>query len=71
LTLIAAVGVCKQVNCPEQVRELATELSELPLKTLLAAGFITYMPSAPEDQRQEVLRRWMKETSINTFDLRR
>jgi len=55
----------------EQVRELATELSELPLKTLLAAGFITYMPSAPEDQRQDVLRRWMKETNINTFDLRR
>jgi len=54
-----------------QVRELATELSELPLKTLLAAGFITYMPSAPEDQRQEVLRHWMKEININVFELRR
>ena len=54
-----------------QVSELATELSELPLKTLLAAGFITYMPSAPEDQRQEVLRSWMKETNINAFELRR
>ena len=29
------------------------------------------MPSAPEDQRQDVLRRWMKETNINAFDLRR
>jgi hypothetical protein len=50
---------------------LKNELKELPMKTLLAAGFITYMSSTPEDVRHDMLRRWMKETGVSHFELRR
>ena len=32
------------------------------MKSLLAAAFITYMPAAPEDVRQEKLKTWMELT---------
>ena len=54
-----------------QVGELTQELKELPMRALLAAGFITYMPAAPEDTRKEKMRDWMEATGVGQFDLRR
>lgn len=51
--------------------ELSKELEELPLRALLAAGFITYMPSAPEDVRQQCLQDWMQALNVTGFDMRR
>jgi len=39
------------------------------MKSLLAAAFITYMPAAPEDIRQEKLRSWMDVTGTAVFYL--
>jgi len=41
------------------------------MKSLLASAFITYMPAAPEDVRQERLKSWMELTGVQTFNLRR
>lgn len=57
--------------CAYQVGELSTELGELPLRALLAAAFITYMSSAPEDARQASLRSWMDSLGVLNFDLRK
>ena len=47
-----------------QVGELSALLKELPMKSLLASAFITYMPAAPEDIRQDKLKSWMDITGI-------
>ena len=54
-----------------QVGELSKELQELPMRGLLAAAFITYLPSAPEDLRRERIKSWMETIGIKQFDLRR
>ena len=51
--------------------ELSKELQELPMRGLLAAAFITYLPSAPEDLRRERIKSWMEAIGIKQFDLRR
>ena len=53
-----------------QVGELATALSELPMRALLAAAFVTYLSNAPEDARQRCLDRWMKSYGVSSFNLR-
>ncbi len=50
---------------------MASDLKELPMRALLAAAFITYMASAPEDVRQESLRSWSESLGVQGFDLRR
>ncbi|CAH1776602.1 unnamed protein product [Owenia fusiformis] len=54
-----------------QVGELSVTLKELPMRVLLAAAFITYMSSAPEDVRRNSLNSWMEATGVTGFDLRR
>ena len=51
--------------------ELDTDLKTLPLRVLLAAGFITYMSSAPEDMRHNALHDWMNNLGVQSFELRR
>ena len=51
-----------------QVGELSKELQELPMRGLLAAAFITYLPSAPEDLRRERIKSWMEAIGIKQFD---
>ena len=46
-------------------------MAELPQRALLAAAFITYMSSAPEDVRQFCLKNWMDAVGVAEFDLRR
>ncbi len=52
------------------MRELADELQGLPISTLLGAAYITYLPSAPEDVRQESLRQWCEGAGLASFDIR-
>ncbi|XP_041357041.1 cytoplasmic dynein 2 heavy chain 1-like isoform X2 [Gigantopelta aegis] len=54
-----------------QVGELSTELGELPKRALLAAAFVTYLSSAPEDVRKKFLNNWMEMMGVQGFDLRR
>ena len=51
--------------------ELTGELKELPMRALLAAGFITYLSSASEDVRRRMLANWQDMTAVHGFDLRR
>ena len=46
-------------------------METLPLRALLAAGFITYMSSAPEDVRHRALQEWMHTLGVHQFELRR
>ena len=43
----------------------------MPQRALLAAAFVTYMSSAPEDVRQQCLKNWMDAVDVSGFDLRR
>ena len=40
------------------------------MRVLLAAAFITYMSSAPEDVRHSCLKDWMQYLQLSDFDLR-
>ncbi|XP_043547742.1 cytoplasmic dynein 2 heavy chain 1 isoform X2 [Chiloscyllium plagiosum] len=53
-----------------QVAEITEELNTLPKRAQLAAGFITYLSAAPEDQRKASLEEWMKSSGLQKFDLR-
>jgi dynein heavy chain 2 len=53
------------------VGELSRELEELPMRALLGAAFITYLPNAPEDVRRDKIHGWMDAIGIKMFDLRR
>ena len=53
-----------------QVGEMARELEQLPKRVVLAAGFITYLSQAPEDQRRNMLGNWMDATGLESFNLR-
>ena len=55
----------------EQVLSLDGDLKALPLNSLLAAGFIAYLPSLPEDLRTQTLGQWTEYLSVPHFDLRR
>ncbi|PAA68244.1 hypothetical protein BOX15_Mlig013490g1 [Macrostomum lignano] len=56
----------------QQMQSMDSELDELPVRSLLAAAFICYMPAAPEDQRLSQVKTWLSATEISDhFDLRR
>ncbi|KAG1684369.1 Cytoplasmic dynein 2 heavy chain 1 [Nymphon striatum] len=55
----------------QQLQELATELENLPLQSLLASAFISYLPSAPEDVRHKTLDSWASLLGLESFDVRR
>jgi dynein heavy chain 2 len=55
-----------------QLAELSEDLKQLPVNSLLAAAFITYLSFAPEDIRQSLMAEWqdlfgMKNFSFTTF----
>lgn len=41
-----------------QAKQLQHDLRQLPLKMMLAAGFVTYLAKTPEDVRAAMLVRW-------------
>jgi len=55
-----------------QLAELSEDLKQLPVNSLLAAAFITYLSFAPEDVCQSLMADWqdlfgMKNFSFTTF----
>lgn len=54
-----------------QVKSLSSEIDTLPARVQLAAAFITYLPSAPEDVRKDMLGEWLELTGLENFDVRR
>ncbi|XP_076002176.1 cytoplasmic dynein 2 heavy chain 1 isoform X2 [Genypterus blacodes] len=54
----------------EQMSEIKNELDTLPMRTMLAAAFITYLSAAPEDRRRHCLETWMSQSGLQKFDLR-
>ena len=55
----------------EQVISIDVALKALPLNSLLAAGFIAYLPAAAEDRRAATTSRWTEYLGVERFDLRR
>lgn len=55
----------------EQVQSLSMELEILPAQVQLAAAFINYLSSAPEDVRRERLTEWQDITGLKNFNVRR
>ncbi|KAM9359311.1 cytoplasmic dynein 2 heavy chain 1 isoform 6-T6 [Symphorus nematophorus] len=53
-----------------QMSEIKNELDTLPMRTMLAAAFITYLSAAPEDRRRHCLETWMAQSGLQKFDLR-
>ena len=54
----------------DQVGSLTEELEQLPRRTILAAGFISYLGQAPEDERRLMLSDWLQFVGLESFDLR-
>nr|XP_032832089.1 cytoplasmic dynein 2 heavy chain 1 [Petromyzon marinus]XP_032832097.1 cytoplasmic dynein 2 heavy chain 1 [Petromyzon marinus]XP_032832104.1 cytoplasmic dynein 2 heavy chain 1 [Petromyzon marinus] len=54
-----------------QVSEISSELDSLPTRSLLAAAFITYLSSAPEDQRRMSMSTWAARLGLQDFNLLR
>lgn len=54
-----------------QVHELTSELEQLPRRAQLAAGFVTYLSSAPEDIRRDTMNKWCENIGLDGFDFRR
>ena len=55
-----------------QLAELSEDLKQLPVNSLLASAFITYLSYAPEDVRQSLMAEWqdlfgMKNFSFTSF----
>ena len=51
-----------------QVDSLGSQIDELPLHVLMAAGFITYLPQHPEDIRMQVQAQWSSLLGIHHVD---
>lgn len=50
----------------QQVSDISKSLETLPANVLLAAGFITFLPSHPEDFRRQMITDWAAFTSLPT-----
>lgn len=50
-----------------QLTELSKDLKELPVNSLLAAAFITYLSMAPEDLRQSLVAEWQDQLDMKNF----
>lgn len=61
----------EQTRWKTQAGQLRGDLSKLPLKMLLAAGFATYLAKTPEDVRATMLKRWQEIVGIDGFIFKR
>eukprot|EP01033_Poteriospumella_lacustris_P002713 gene2718-1970_t len=61
----------EQTRWKTQAGQLRGDLSKLPLKMLLAAGFATYLAKTPEDVRATMLARWQEVVGIHSFTFKR
>jgi len=51
------------------MKDLEEESKELPLYSLIASAFLTFLCNAPEDTRVEYTKKWCKELGLADFDL--
>jgi dynein heavy chain 2 len=70
-TLTKAEGLIGQLKGEQerwksQAKQLRMDISKLPIKMLMAAGFSTYLAKMPEDVRQSMLTQWQEITGLNT-----
>lgn len=49
-----------------EMSEIKIELDTLPMRTMLAGAFITYLSSAPEDRRRHCLETWMAQSGLRS-----
>jgi dynein heavy chain 2 len=68
-TLTKAEGLIGQLSGEQrrwkaQAQGLRADISKLPTKMLLAAGFSTYLAKAPEDVRAKMLASWQEITGV-------
>uniref|UniRef100_UPI00358EC9AE cytoplasmic dynein 2 heavy chain 1-like n=1 Tax=Myxine glutinosa TaxID=7769 RepID=UPI00358EC9AE len=54
-----------------QISEMELEIELLPRQAQLAAAFITYLASQPEDERRRCLDLWLQYTGLPGFELQR
>ena len=55
-----------------QSNNLNEDLAKLPLKMLMAAGFIAYLAQSPEDTRTSMVAKWQDITNLNSnFEFKR
>lgn len=59
----------EKVRWESTVGTLGEQLKELPLSSLLASAFITYLPSHPEEHRAKVLKEWQAYLGTSDFDV--
>nr|BBC28429.1 cytoplasmic dynein 1b heavy chain [Yamagishiella unicocca] len=59
----------EKVRWELQVGTLGEQLKELPLSSLMAAAFITYLPAHPEEHRGRVIKDWTSYLSVGEFDV--
>lgn len=64
-------GAAHTCSCPSplQGKSLDAELQHLPLHSLLAAAFCTYLPAQPEAARERQLSAWCARLGLPAFDL--
>lgn len=60
----------EQKRWKSQVKQLRSDLGQISIKTLLAAGFCTYLAKCPEDVRSHMMELWSDITSVKGFSLR-
>jgi dynein heavy chain 2 len=61
----------EQARWKTQAAQLRADLSKLPMKMLLAAGFTTYLAKAPEDVRAKMITKWQDITRVQGFVFKR
>lgn len=61
----------EQERWRSQAAQLHGDLSKIPMKMLIAAGFTTYLAKAPEDTRAEMLAQWGEFTGVHQFSFKR
>ena len=61
----------EQKRWKSQAKQLHGDISKIPLRMLLAAGFTTYLAKSPEDTRSRLLSEWADITGIDNFSFRR
>ncbi|XP_068082912.1 cytoplasmic dynein 2 heavy chain 1 [Anabrus simplex] len=73
-TINAAEGLVGKLNdeyerWKDQLKELSQDLEQLPLNTLLAAAFLTYLSNSPEDIRTSLMTKWQEMLKVEDFSL--
>eukprot|EP00051_Salpingoeca_urceolata_P021875 m.349048 g.349048 ORF g.349048 m.349048 type:complete len:4259 (-) comp19881_c0_seq4:199-12975(-) len=61
----------ERVRWADQVQAFSDDMEQLPLRALLAAGFVTYLPGSTEDGRTHLMRQWQHATGCDKFDFRK